>query len=423
MTEDFLQYIWKYKLFNLQSLKTTSNNALEIISVGSHNTESGPDFFNAKIKVDDITWAGQVEIHINSSDWYKHNHHKDLAYLKTILHVVLNFDGEIFDGSNNPIPTLSLNGRVSKQLISNYQHLKISKHQLLCQGMTQNLDEFLTNQWLERLLINRLENKVTELEGIHTKTKGDWTQTFFIQLAKNLGFKTNSVPMRLLAERIDFKVLWKQKDSVLVIEAILLGVSGLLNEVDESIYSKKLKKEYHHQQTKYGFENLEASIWKFGGIRPSNFPTLRLAQLAKLIHSFGNLFDVLVRDFSTKLNRKDLNVQASTFWETHYTLKKESEPKSKSLGSNSVNNIFINTVAPMLFFYGKSIGSYSHQDLAIDLLDSLPVERNSIIKKWTENNIITKRASQSQALIELTNNYCKPKKCLTCGIAKQILSQ
>jgi hypothetical protein len=423
MTEDFLQYVWKYKLFNLQSLITTSNNTLEIISVGSHNTESGPDFFNAKIKVDEITWVGQVEIHINSSDWYKHKHHKDPVYLKTILHVVLNFDEEVFDYANNPIPTLCLNGRVSKQLISNFHHLKISKHQLLCQGMTKSLDEFLTNQWLERLLINRLENKVKELAIIHSKTKSDWAQTFFIQLAKNFGFKSNSVPMQLLAEGIGFKILLKHKDSLLVLEAILLGYAGLLEDVQENKYTNELIREYMHQQNKYEFEGLEKSIWKFGRIRPSNFPTLRLAQMAKLIHSFGNLFDVLVRDFNMEFNNKALNLQASAFWDTHYTLKKESHNSRKSLGVSSVNNILINTVAPMLFFYGKSIGSSVHKELAIELLDSLPVENNSIIKKWRDNNIISKRASQGQALIELTNYYCKPKKCLTCGIAKQILSK
>ena len=423
MTEDFLQYVWKYKLFNLQSLRTTSNSTLEIISVGSHNTECGPDFFNAKIKVDEITWAGHVEIHINSSDWYKHNHHKDSLYLKTILHVVLNFDEEVFDHSNNPIPTVSLDGRVSNQLISNYQHLKISKHKLLCQGMTLNLDEFHTNQWLERLLIHRLEDKVSELELIHAKTKGDWAQTFFIQLAKNLGFKTNAVPMQLLAEQIDFNILLKQKEEVVKLESILLGVAGLLVDVKENSYTQVLKREYRHQQNKYKFEDLDASIWKFGRIRPSNFPTLRLVQLAKLVHSYGNLFEVLVRDFSLDFKRTDINIKATPFWDTHYTLKKDSEHKSKSLGSNSVNNIFINTVTPMLFFYGKSIGSFSHQDLSIALLEVLPVEKNGIIKAWAENNIVAKRASQGQALIEQTNNYCKPKKCLTCGIAKQILSK
>ena len=423
MSEDFLHYIWKFKLFNLKNLKTTSGEDIEILSVGSHNTESGPDFFNAKIKIDNLIWAGQVEIHINSSDWYKHQHETDPVYLKTVLHVVMNYDMDVFDEVNNPIPTLELNGRISNQLIANYNHLKLAKHQLVCQGLTDDLDEFQTNQWLGRLLIERLERKVEEISKIHQFTKGNWEQTVFIQLAKNMGFKTNSLPMQLLAEEIDFKILIKARNNVMVIESILFGVAGLLEgDFDES-YPNQLKKEFNHQKNKHQFTVLKKEIWKFGGVRPSNFPTLRLVQLAQIISKFGNLFEVFVRDFTVTKEWKELNVAATSFWDTHYTLQKSSVQKKKSLGTSAVNMILINTVAPLLFYYGKETANPSYQEKAIDLLESIPAENNSIIKRWGENNISAKRSSESQSLIELTNNYCKPKKCLTCGIGKQILKE
>tara|TARA_R110002050_G_scaffold102774_1_gene211611 strand:- start:49896 stop:51164 length:1269 start_codon:yes stop_codon:yes gene_type:complete len=421
MSEDFLHYVWKFKLFNLHQLKTTDGQEIEVVSVGDHNTESGPDFFNAKIKIGDLVWVGQVEMHLNSTDWYRHQHQSDLAYLKTVLHVVMKYDEDVFDVAGNPIPTLELNGRISNQLISNYNHLKLAKNKLVCQGLTGKLDEFQTGHWLGRLLIERLERKVMEIAEIHERTKGNWEQTVFIQLAKNFGFKTNALPMQLLAERIDFKILIKNRNNGLVLEAILLGVAGLLEDELEDDYAKTLQKEFTHQKNKYQFKVLAKEIWKFGGVRPSNFPTIRLVQMTQIIQKFGNLFGALIRDFSINQDWKELNVSVSTFWETHYTLQKVSVSKKKRLGKSAVNMVLINTVAPLLFYYGKETANPEFQEKAVDLLESLPSESNSITKIWKENNIFAKRASESQSLIELTNNYCKPKKCLTCGIGKQIL--
>ena len=421
MTEDFLHYIWKFKLFNLNELNTHQGELVQVISSGNHNTESGPDFFNAQIRIGEITWAGQVENHINSTDWYKHRHEKDEAYNKVILHVVWNNDSTVLDGNHNEIPTIELNGRISNSLMNTYSQFQLSKHSLVCQDLTQELDSFKTQQWLDRLLIERLEFKTELIQKIHENQKGNWSQIFFIALSKNLGFKINSLPMQLLAESIPFKILLKSKGNLLQLESILLGAAGLLNEDYNEKYPVQLQKEFAHQKAKHSFEVMNSSIWKFGGTRPSNFPTLRLVQLAQLIHQFGDLFEVLVRDFDIESDTKKLNVTVSEYWFTHYTFEKISSKKIKSLGVASVNNLLINTVAPMLFYYGISIGSFHYQDLALKLLDTLPAENNAIVKKWKQNNILAKRASQSQAVIQLTNNYCKQKKCLTCGIGSQIL--
>jgi len=294
---------------------------------------------------------------------------------------------------------------------------------LVCQGLTNRLDNFKTQQWLDRLLIERLESKTQLIHEIHQQQKGSWSQTFFILLAKNLGFKINALPMQLLAETINFKILLKAKSSTLQLESILLGVAGLLETKFQEDYPVRLQKEFAHQKAKHNFEVLNSSIWKFGGTRPSNFPTLRLSQLAQLIYQFGDLFEVLIRDFDTNFETKLLNVSASEYWDTHYSFSSVSSKKKKTLGATSVNNILINTVAPTLFYYGQSIASYHYQDLAMKLLDLIPAEENAIVKKWKQNNIIPKNASETQALIQLTNMYCKSKKCLTCGIGNQILKE
>lgn len=423
MTEDFLHYIWKYRLFNLHNLQTQHQQQVQIESVGQHNLESGPDFFAAKVKIENLSWVGQVEVHINSSDWYRHQHQNDAAYLKTILHVVWNHDREVMDLNNEPIPTLELKGRVSGELLANYQHLRLSPHQLLCKGLTDGLDTFKTNQWLERLLVERLERKVADLRATHELTKGDWEQTFFIHLCKNLGFKTNALPMQLLAKSIDFKILLKYRDRLPILEAILLGVGGFLETQENDPYIFNLQREFSHQQNKFHWNHLNSDIWKFGRIRPSNFPNLRLVQLAGLFHRIGNPFDFLVRDFNAHSNLEELNVKASTYWDTHYTFKNATYSKEKFLGRDSINNIVINTVAPMLFFFGIETGLKGHQQMALDVLDSIPSENNNIIRSWNQNNIKSASASQSQSLIQLTNNYCVLKKCLTCGIGKQILEK
>ena len=421
MSEDFLHYLWKFKHFNTSNLRTNRNEKVEILFVGESNHESGPDFFNARIKIDEIVWAGQVEVHINSSDWYSHGHQDDDAYSKVILHVVLNNDKDVYDIGNNTIPTIELNGRISQQLLLKYNQLKLSKFPLVCEGMTSNLDVFLTSQWLGRILVERLEAKMTGLQQIHSLTKGDWEQTAFILFAKNMGFKTNSLPMQLMAENLNFKILKKKSSNLFILESILFGVAGFLEEELDSVYHKKLRAEFQFQNKLHDFNVLSLSIWKLGGVRPVNFPTLRIAQMAKLIQSQGSLFQFLVIDFEIKEVSKKLNISASPYWDNHFTFRKQSREINKRMGRNSINNVLINTVAPLLFFYGKEVGEQRFQETAIDLLEKLPSENNAIVRSWANNNIYSSCAADSQALIQLTNIYCKFKKCLNCGIGSQIL--
>ncbi len=422
MTEKFLHYLWKYKIFNFNDLKSVKGESLQILNSGIHNTESGPDFSNAKIQIDQIIWAGQVEIHLKSSDWFRHKHQLDKAYENTILHVVWEYDKVVLDQNNVRIPTLELKGRVSKSVLDKFHQFEISKHELVCQGLTDELDLFRTHTWLNRLVVNRLESKTIFISEVCKKQKGDWSQTFFILLGKNLGFKTNALPMQLVCESIDIKILLKHRNNLHIIESILFGVSGLINEINDDVYFTQLKDEFAYQKSKYGFTSLDSSIWKFGGVRPINFPTLRLAQLAQLIFKFGDLFHVLVRDFGKNSSTKFLNISASSFWNTHYSFSSGSKDYQKKIGDNSITNILINTVVPMQFLYGKSIGNSKYQNVALHLLDTLPAESNSVVTKWKNNNISAKNAADTQSLIELTNTFCKPKNCLNCGIGSQILN-
>lgn len=421
MTEDFLHHVWKYKLFNLKNLETTSGEQIKLLSVGKYNTVSGPDFFDARIHIGTVLWVGLVEIHKNASDWWRHNHQNDKAYSKVILHVVWNHDKDVFDCNGNKIPVLELKGRVSKGLISSYQKLQSQKTFLICEGLSHHLNDFQTQNWLSRLLIDRLERKVAEIRQTYELYKGDWSQIFYVTLLKNIGFKVNAFPMQLMGEVVPFKILLKNKNRLQVLESILLGSAGFLNEEYADKYPQELKITFDHYKRKYGLSVLDRSIWKMGGVRPYNFPNIRLVQFARIIHESGDLFQKIIRDFRLGMNLSKLNVVASSYWDTHYQTQKKSLQKRKRLGKYALNNILINSVAPMLFFYGSEIGSEVYKEKAIDLLEKLPGENNSIIETWKQNNIFAKKASVSQALLELKSTFCERKLCLDCGIGQQIL--
>ena len=421
MSEDFLHYVWKHKLFNLQNLATELGDPIQILNEGYHNYESGPDFLNAKIQIGNLTWAGNVEIHVNSSDWFAHNHQIDPLYQKAILHVVWNNNKQVFDNLGNPIATLVLNGRVSNSLLVRYDQLILNRNSIMCADSLPQVNKFEIYSWLNRLLIERLEIKTKELREIYSSTKGNWEQTFFIAFCKNFGFKTNAEGMLALSRNLDFKILLKNKDNLFKLESLLFGVAGFLKQDFEEEYPLSLQKEFAHQSHKYNLQQIPVDLWKFGRIRPSGFPTIRLSQLANLIHSQGNLFDAYVRNIPSNTLDIIQGTEVSPYWNTHFTFLNPGKVKSKSLGKSAIQNLLINTVAPMMFFYGQETGSLKFREKALDLLEKLPAENNFIIRNWGQNNIFAENAIESQALIQLTNNYCTLKKCLNCGIGKQIL--
>lgn len=419
MKEEFLHYVWKYKLYNKDSIQDQNRDEIEILNQGTHNSDSGPDFFNAKIKINETVWAGNVEIHINSSDWYAHNHHKDKAYDNVILQIVYNHDKEITRTNGQLIPTIEI--KFDQELLENYESLIKRETWIPCQNEIKNVDSFILQNWLEKLSVERLEEKAKRINGVLEQTSNSWENAFYIQLARNFGFKLNSDPFELLAKSLPLTYLAKHKDNLFQIEALLFGQAGFLDDESGDDYYESLKTEYLYLQKKFKLIPIEKHLWKFLRSRPGNFPTVRIAQFAKLIHRSSSLFSKLLEIKTINDCYDLLIVKPSDYWESHYILNKDSIKKSKSIGKSAVDIILINTIIPFLFIYGKAKGLEDLQERSISLLENIKPEKNAIITKWNDLGVKTENAFNTQALIQLKNKYCDSKKCLNCQIGNYII--
>jgi hypothetical protein len=419
MREEFLHYIWKYKLFTNRYLKTQNQENLEILNQGIHNSDAGPDFFNAKIKIDNTIWAGNVEIHINSSDWYKHNHQANKAYDNVILQVVLKNDKDVFRTNGQLIPALVL--EFDSKLLNNYESLLKNEFWVSCQNEINQVDPFTIHNWIEKLAIERLKDKSERIHNLLEQTNNSWENAFYIQLASNFGFKLNSAPFELLAKSLPLTYLAKHKDNLFQIEALLFGQAGFLESEHGDKYFNKLKKEYKYLQKKFKLKPIENHLWKFLRSRPGNFPTIRIAQFSKLIYNSISLFSKILEAKTIQELYDLFIVNPSDYWEYHYIFNKESVKKKKALGNLAVDIILINTIIPFLFIYGDTKGQPGLKTRAIDFLEKIKPEKNAIISKWNELKIESGNAFQTQALIQLKNKYCNHKKCLNCQIGNYVI--
>ncbi|HBL75320.1 MAG: hypothetical protein A2W90_20535 [Bacteroidetes bacterium GWF2_42_66] len=419
MKEDFLHFIWKNRLFSKSNIKTVSGEKLEIISTGTHNFDSGPDFFNAKIRIGNTIWAGNVEIHTKASDWYLHRHNEDDAYNNVILHVVETADREVLV-NGKVLPCLVLN--YPAKLKENYLLLLQSEQWIACEDRFRLIDPFEVKFWSGALLSERLLSKTGEIRFILQQNKNDWNETFYQLLARNFGMKTNALPFELLAKATPLNILGKHKNNLFQIEALLFGQSGLLNEeLIGDDYFLKLREEYSFLYKKYKLNPIEAHLWKFMRLRPVNFPTIRISQFAQLICKSTALFSKILETESLKTLELFFDVESSEYWANHYRFNKASAKIPKRLGSSAFQNIVINTIAPVLFIYGDINEKHELKDRALRFLDELPAESNSIIDGWEKLEIRAKSAFESQALLQLKNGYCKNKKCLDCRIGAKII--
>ncbi|WP_340114489.1 DUF2851 family protein [Maribellus mangrovi] len=421
MPEEFLQYIWENRLF-ITEVKTEAGDRLEIIDQGKRNTDAGPDFFNARIRIDNTIWAGNIEIHQKASDWLKHGHQKDKAYDNVILHVVESPDVEVSRTDGTPIPALHL--QYSEKLANNYRHLLDSKTWIPCEDQFHKIDPVLLQLGFNRLMIERLENKTGEILAKLKQNNNDWNETFYQILARTFGFKVNALPFELLAKSLPISILGKHKDNLFQLEALLFGNSGLLNQqLLGDDYYIRLREEYSFLYKKYGLKAIEGHLWKFLRLRPVNFPTVRIAQLAAIIHGSDTLFSKILEAKNLQELTDLFRVKASDYWDTHYNFNKLSKRKvSKELGDTSIQIAIINVVIPMLFVYGERQNKPALKNRALELLEQLPAEKNSIIGKWSELGIKARSAFESQALLQLKNNYCEQKKCLNCQIGAKLLT-
>ncbi|TVR80492.1 MAG: DUF2851 family protein [Chitinophagaceae bacterium] len=422
MKEDFLHFVWKYKKFNPVNLQTDDGQKLLITKSGFHNYDGGPDFLDARIMLDETSWAGNVEIHIKASDWYAHGHHLDKKYNNVILHVVAKNDKVIFREDGTKVPALNISPLLDLGILRQYKLLQQAKAKIPCHSFLPDIDRFIIDQCLDRMIVERLEDKTKEIQDVLQKEKNDWEYVFLIFLSKYLGGPVNSLPMELLIKSISYNTFQKKQNSIHHLESLLFGQSGMLNTIEsDDDYIKALKAEYFHYKKTEDLKPIENKIWQFLRLRPGNFPTIRIAQLCSLYHHSPRLFHTLLMASSPKVARQILNVSASEYWNTHYVFNKTSRKKEKKLGKHTANSILINVVIPFMFLYGSFRGKESLKDKALSWLENIPAENNSITKTWLENGIKAKNALESQALIELKKYYCTPKQCLKCNIGIKIL--
>lgn len=422
MTEEFLHFIWQYKLYDAQ-LQLIDGEQLTILHPGIRNFDSGPDFFNARIRIGDTEWAGNVEIHMLSSDWNKHRHSLDHNYSNIILHVVWRNDTSIIRSDGSFIPTLELDGRYNATVWHQYVRFMESGLWIPCGKMSASVEPMVRNAWLDRLLIERLERKSGEINRLLDATQNDWSQVFYYMLATKMGFNVNNHAFEQLARSLPLGLMAKHADDLFQLEALIFGQAGLLiNELTEE-YPVALRKEYGYLRKKYNINPIEKHLWKFMRLHPGNFPTIRLAQFAAIIYGAQAGFDTLLDAGSVDDYRKLFAKQASAYWDTHYSFGKLSAHKPKILGKTSADLLIINLVAPLLLAYGQGRSDNAIVEKAVNLLSAVPPENNKITRQWVETGFEIQNAAISQALIQLKTAYCSPKKCLQCAIGNSLLRQ
>jgi len=423
MQEDFLHYVWKHKKFDFKKLKTETEEAIEILSVGEHNLNSGPDFFNAKLKIGEQLWAGNVEIHVKSSDWFLHNHEQDIAYDNVILHVVWEHDTNVFRKDNTVIPTLELKEHLPTKLLKNYQKLFSKQNTWInCENDFASINDFTLNNWLERLYFERLERKATTIEILLSESKNDWEGVLFKMLAKNFGLKVNGESFLSLANSVDFSILRKVQSNQQTLEALLFGQASLLDDDTQNAYYQGLANDYKFLKQKFQLENNQVLPLQFFRLRPPNFPTIRLSQLASLYHQHQNLFSKIITTNSLNDFYELFKVNTSTFWDTHYTFQKESKPSTKTITKSFVDLLLINTILPIKFCYAKQKGETIDETI-LELISKIKSEKNNIVDAFNRLKPISKSALQSQSLIQLKTEYCDKNRCLKCAVGNSLLSR
>ena len=415
MTERLLQYIWQFQFFNLSDLRLVTGESLQIISPGKFNTNQGPDFLEAKIRIDQTTWAGNIELHLNEDDWIRHDHEHDPNYQNIILHVIWSQAARSLQ-----LPTLNLDDKVSKVLLHRYEELMLNAGFVPCADSVLLVPEIVWQGWKERLLVERLERKSKGIIDCLHQSNEHWEEVFWWMIARNFGIKVNAEAFEAVARSVPLTLLSKHKNQIHQLEAVLFGQAGLLNREFKEDYPLMLKKEYQFYKKKYRLRSIDLPIHLLR-MRPGNFPTIRLAQLAMLIQHSLHLFSVIKEVNSVRELRSLFLVTANDYWHYHYLFDEPSVYQEKKLGEEMFTNILINTIAPVLFAYGEhqKIGQFKRKAL-LWLETSMP-EKNSVTRSWEDLGLSNKNAGDSQALLELKQNYCDSRRCLECAIGNQLL--
>ncbi len=424
MQEDFIVYLWQFQAFSKNYLQTAEGETVEIIRVGNLNKDAGADFQMAEILLDGIRWVGSAELHLRTSDWLKHRHQENKSYDTVILHIVWENDlpqNAILRSDKSPIPVLELKPLTDSLLLEKYHFLKNTQNPIPCSSFISQIPKALIASMLEKTLLGRLERKAAEIRQLLHTNKQDWEQTAYQVLAQNMGFKVNAEPFLALSKSLALKTIWKHTDQLPVVEALLLGQAGFLEAEPTDDYTAFLQREYRFFAYKYQLQPLKVEQWKFSKLRPPNFPTLRLAQLATLLQrrkpSFADMMEYENFDFFLQ----NFDIQTSTYWQEHYLLGKKSKRATGSMGKKSVENIVINTVVPLMVVFGQEKDNPQYLNHAIHILEQITPEKNQITEIYTQLGLTASNAFDSQAQIELYNEFCTRKRCLNCDLGVRIV--
>ncbi len=422
MNELLLQFIWRYRYYSSASLFTTAGESLIVKSPGILNHNQGPDFLAAHIQINQINWVGNIELHIYSSDFIKHQHHTDLRYQLIVLHVVWENDILLKDGYGNQVPTLVLANLVPKLLLNRYQFLMNSVKKLPCEGMISNINTLIWASWKERMVAERLMQKSIQLKGLLAQLRGNWDLLIWQLIAKYIGGKVNGDLFASIIQTVPYKVWKKYSADIEVLESLLMGQAGLLNKNTGDEYYMRLKKEYNYLQYKYQLDKPK-KLAEFLRMRPTSFPTIRLSQLAVLMHRNPILLDFFKQGQSIKALQEFFALTATIYWNNHYVFGEASIDFPKKSGFQLQNNLIINVVVMVLYLYGNTQNNPIYKDHAVQLLISLPAELNQVLRIWQQNGIHSSSAFHSQALIHLQEYYCNKKSCLNCAVGNDILKR
>jgi len=423
MKEELLHYIWRFQQYRACDLRTTQGEPLQIINPGFYNTDAGPDFRESEVRVSSTRWYGHVEIHVASSDWIKHGHTHDSAYQNVVLHVVLEEDEPILRANGTRIPCLELHSRIRPELLHTYRKLYQKPHAIPCAGMLHQVPELTRKLWLDRLQIERLEERAERTLRCLQANTGDWEVTFYQLLARGFGLRVNQDAFQELAGRTPLKLLRRHRQQLFQLEALLFGQAGLLPGAPQEAYPQELRKEYLFLQKKYQLRPMTGQEWKFSRMRPAGFPTVRIAQFAMLLHHTDHLFSrVMVIERVEEVYHL-LAVKVSNYWATHYRFGTLARFGEKRLGKQAIQQIIINIIVPFLFAYSKVRASDKHRQQAGQLLEQVPAESNRILRAWKKLGVDAEHAGDSQALLQLRKEYCDAHRCLECGIGTWLLRQ
>jgi hypothetical protein len=424
MKEEFLHYIWQHQYFDKTNLLTVEGEPVQVLRVGMYNTDAGPDFKEAIIRVGEVEWSGSVEIHLRASDWRRHQHQLDFKYNQVVLHVVWEADDAVRRTDGTFIPTLELRGRVNTALLHTYEQLRRAPFAIPCAGFWPQVPDITKTMMLGRALTERLELKGEEVLQVYRQLGNDWEATAFQVLCKGFGFKINQEPFERLARAVPMQVVRKHQHDLFQLEALLFGQSGFLNEPADE-YSTALAKEHAYLSRKYNLQELAMPRhhWNFLRMRPANFPTVRLAQLAALLHKHKSLFSTIIQTKDVKSYDTLWQSPVSAYWQKHYTFGAESRSVQVQLGKASAQNLTINVAGPLLAAYAVHAGQLEHLDKAVDLLEKVKEASNRITRQYEALGWKAASAADNQAALGLYKSYCQPVNCLRCAIGNKIMKQ